>query len=150
MEVDFVLNSAKCTTTIDKYAYLDSDDPNTPTLAVKVSAITANPEQKLNYMPTVVDFGEVRYGNAAKFTLSLKNDDSAKVVLTVPYPPPAKYIKKVDIAKRTLSPGESTEIEFTLSDKAPVGEFLTSISLEVKDKPSSRITISIKGDIVEE
>jgi len=55
----------------------------------------------------------------------------------------------VNIDKNTLKPKSSANITFSLDNAKEIGEFLTSISLEVEGKRGSRITIPITGNIIE-
>ncbi len=84
-------------------------------------------------------------GEQPEFKIKLTNDDSTPSEIVIVSPPSPKYVKETVITKPNLAPGESTTITMTLHPVIPLGEFLSSLTLESKDKPDSRISISVKG-----
>lgn len=128
---------------------VNCNDSLNPFIELRFRAIVNDPRQKLECTPLMVDFGVVPVGKKSKATINLVNTDSTELKLVIIENPASDLIKN-KIKKTKLKPGKSTKIEFTLSKKVPVGTISSSLTLEAKGKPDSRITIPIKGTVSEE
>ncbi|MBD3232905.1 MAG: DUF1573 domain-containing protein [candidate division Zixibacteria bacterium] len=146
--IDLITNSADCIHANNKRAFFDCNDPADPRHEVRVILhVDSLNNTLLKYSPIVADFGEVSSGEKAELKLTLTNDDSTASEVVIVSPSLPKYVKETVIAKPKLAPGESTTITMSLHPAIPRGEFLSSLTLEAKDKPNSRISISVKGKV---
>jgi hypothetical protein len=128
---------------------VNCNDSLNPFMELRFRAIVNDPKQKLKTTPSIVDFGVVPVGIKSKAIINLVNTDSTESNLVIIENPASDLIKN-KIKKTKLKPEDSTKIEFTLSNKVPVGTISSSLTLEAKGKPGSRITIPIKGTVSEE
>jgi len=130
-----------------------SNDSSSPTTHISVKASAYDSTKSMftwDPLPLRVDFGELLVGEKGKITVKLTNQDSLKRELTVVSPLSEEYIRKFKIKKNKLKPGKSTKIEFEVARDIPLGRFYTSVTLEAKGNPESRITIPVRGQIVKE
>jgi len=132
---------------VTKTVQVTSDDPTNSSIQLRISVAPADEKQILDYQPLQVDFGTIGAGEKKKLVIELTNRDSTVSRLSVADVPDPEVISKMKIKKAKLKPGQSTKIEFQLNKEAPIGKFQTSVSLEDKEKPQSRISISILGAI---
>jgi hypothetical protein len=71
------------------------------------------------------------------------------VVLNVVNEPSKQYVKSFAIGNTKLAPNQSTTINVVFQDKIPLGDFLTCLTLEIKNRPDTRVTVPITGKIVD-
>jgi len=146
--IDIVFDSGKFNGRITKAIKVECNDPVNPFLDLRFKATINNPLQILEYSPLQVNFENVPEGKNSKVIINITNIDSTESQILIIEKPSSDFIE-TELKKDSLKPDNTTEIEFVLLRNLEKGEFLTSISLEAKDKPGSRITIPINGNVVE-
>lgn len=93
--------------------------------------------------PDKINFGDVPVGKSMSVSLELANTDSTASKFRIIDNPNSEFIN-VKVAKTELKPGESTPIEITVGENAPVGLNYTSVTMDVQGKPLSRFSIPIR------
>jgi hypothetical protein len=63
---------------------------------------------------------------------------------------PPEDILSVSFKNVSLAPGDSTILELELVSELSPGPFISSLTLEGEGMPDSRITIPIKGTVLEQ
>jgi hypothetical protein len=126
-----------------------SNDSSNPTTQLKISARTNDPDIKLQLEPLQPSLGEILQGKEGKLTVELMNTDSTTIRLAMVSEPSKEYVKSYRIADNTLNPEESTAIDFDLNRDIPVGEFSTTMTLEIKGHPDIRFSIPVEGKVVD-
>ena len=114
---------------------------------LEFTCVIDDPKQILRYEPLLANFDSVNVGEKKEITLSLTNTDSTASEIKIIEEPDKDKIK-TQIKSAKLGPGESTKLTFELSKKIEAGPLLSGITLEVKDKLSSRITIPISATVL--
>lgn len=146
--IDIVFDAGKFNGRVTKSININCNDALNPYLEIRFKAHINNPKQILEYSPQKVDFENVEAGAKASQRISITNTDSAKSKIVIVDKPDDDFIS-ADFAKKTLNPNATEYITFSLNNTDIIGKFQTSISLEIKDKRGSRISIPIIGNIVE-
>ncbi|MCD6161909.1 MAG: DUF1573 domain-containing protein [candidate division Zixibacteria bacterium] len=144
--IDIVFYSGKYNGKITKSIKLETNDPVNPYIELRFKAIINNPSQLLEFSPLQIDFETVPRGTEKQVIVSLTNMADEKVKIVMPVKPSDAFIK-TSLKKSKLKPGDTTELTLTLLKNLEPGKFLTSISIEMEEKPNSRITIPISGNI---
>jgi len=141
--------SSKSGHKVTKRVRVHSTDSSNPEASLSISARTDTSGCGLRCVPEIADFGDVLIGKDDKFEVELKNIDTLETAIEIVSGPTSEYVNKYKIKKNKLKPGQSIKIEFQLRDDIPPGEFMTGITIENKNDSNSRISIPIKGNIVE-
>ena len=125
------------------------NDSSNPMMEIKIQAQSENPDIIFAWTPEQVDFDEILIGQKSKFNVQVTNKDSVGVNLVVVGEPLTEFVKKYNLKKKSLKPGESTQIEFEMQKDIAPGLFKTALTLEADGRPNTRITIPITGKVVE-
>lgn len=146
--IDIVFDSEKFNGRVTKSLKIECNDPVNPYLDLRFKAVINNPLQIMEYSPLQVDFQNVPAGTKGKATINLTNVDTTESKIIIIEKPSVSFIK-TELENNILKPEATTEMIFILADNLEPGPFLTSISIEIENKPGSRITIPITGTIGE-
>ena len=146
--IDIVFDSGKFNGRVTKSIKIECNDSVNPYLDLRFKAVINNPLQILEYSPLQINFGIVPVGALAEITVNLTNVDATESKIVIVEKPSENFIKTT-LDKTKLKPDATTELKLTLTKDMEPGKFLTSISLEIEDKPKSRITIPISGTVDE-
>ncbi|MCP4584056.1 MAG: hypothetical protein GY839_20785 [candidate division Zixibacteria bacterium] len=141
--------SSKYKGKITKRIKVHSNDSSNSMMEIKIKAQANTPGKKFEWLPDKAEFDEILIGKKAKFKLELTNKDSSDAHLIVVSEPTNEYVKKYKIKKDKLKPDQGTQIEFELQKNLPPGVFRTALTLQMEDRPDTRITIPITGKVVE-
>ena len=144
--IDIVFDSGKFNGRVTKSIKVETNDSLNPYLELRFKAVINNPLQILEYSPLKVDFENTPPGTQRQFSIMLTNVDTTESEVVIVEKPDDQFIQ-TQVMKSKLGPDDSTELVFTLSKGLEPGPFITSVSIETKDKPNSRITIPISGSI---
>ena len=120
-----------------------------PLSELVITAESDNPAMILEVNPFGLDFDKVVLGQSQTGKFEIKNIDSTAVELTIVSPPSDSYVKSFTVKPLKLKPGQVIPVELILRDDIPPGPFSTSLTLDVKGKIGSRVTIPITGEVVE-
>jgi hypothetical protein len=144
--VDISFNSGRFNGKVTKGVKVECNDSVNPYLELRFTATINDPLQIIESSPLEVNFKTLPLGAKANMAISLTNLDSTLSKLIIVEQPSQEFIK-VKINKMKLKPKESTKLDLTLSDKISEGPWASSITIEVENKPDSRITIPVLGTI---
>lgn len=147
--IDIAFNSGRFNNVVTKGITVETNDALNPYLELRFTATINNPLQSLETAPLEANFKTVLNTKPAVLTLKLKNVDSTRSKIDFVEIPNGNLIK-ITPDKITLKPQESVELKLSLSPNMALGPFVSSLTLEAKDKPDSRITIPILGTIVDQ
>lgn len=142
------LNTHKLNGLVRKFINIDCNDPINPYLRISFKAVINDPKQIIVPVPNTARFGKVLKGEGKDVTLEIRNGGDSEMTLDL-LSMPNEDIVTTEIGKNELKPGDSTEVRFVLTKKAPPGPVAQSLTLESKDNPGTRITIPITGTVVE-
>lgn len=132
---------------VQKTLTIHSSDPNNEQVKLTFAATVDNPELKLEWKPQKVNFVQLYSGEKSKKKVALINKTDSPVKLGLAEPPLDDFLK-LKVKEKMLKPGESMEVEVELTDKAPVGIFENSFTVEASGGEIHRVTIAIEGEIV--
>jgi hypothetical protein len=132
-----------------KKAKIYSNDSSNPITELSIKAQSNSPDKKLQIDPAGIQAGNILTGKGGKYSMNLTNLDSNSVTLNVVNEPSKQYIKSFAIGSQKLTPDQSTAIDIILQDKIPLGDFLTCVTLEIKNRPDTRVTVPITGKVVD-
>jgi hypothetical protein len=142
------LNTNKLNGLVRKFINIECSDPINPYMRISFRATINDPRQILIPIPNTADFGNVLKGEAKTVKVELQNSsdqDFDLITLSIP----EEDIISIHSNKTALNAGETTELEFSLSDDTDAGPIFSSVTIEAEGKPGTRISIPIKGTIVE-
>lgn len=120
-----------------------------PLSELVITAESDNPAMVLKVDPFDLDLGKVVLGQSHTAKINIQNTDSTAIDLTVVSPPSKSYVKSFEVKPLKLKPGQTIPVEVVLRGDIPPGQFSTSLTLDVKGKEGTRVTIPISGDVVE-
>jgi len=126
-----------------------SNDSSNPTATLKIKSKTNVEKPLLRAEPNKVEAGDILFGKDGKYEIVIANNDSIAAELEVVTEPSKEYIKKYSIKDAKLKSLESTKLELDFNKNMPMGDFLTTITVQEKGKSDTRISIPITGKIVE-
>jgi hypothetical protein len=144
--IDIVFDSGKFNGRVTKSIKVESNDVMNPYLDLRFKATINNPLLLLEYSPLKVDFQNIPARKQGKVTVNVTNIDTTASKLIIVEKPSDRFLIS-DLKKDNLKPGGTTELTLTLANDIEPGPFLTSICLEIENKPGSRITIPISGTV---
>jgi len=147
-EISVSLNTRKLQGKVKKYVNVDCNDPVNPYYKITFDAFVDNPDQKIISDPLVADFGEFKNGKNAQITLTIMNKDSSSVDLLVVNKPPDNILI-TSFGKNRLSSEESTTFNLEITAELEPGPFASTVTLEAKGRPESRMSVPIKGTVIE-
>lgn len=146
--IDIVFNSGNFNGKVTKSINIETNDKLNPYAELRFKSTINNPLLRLSYSPLQADFKNVAFGQDKTFTIDITNSDSTVSELIIVEKPADDFIK-AKLAKQSLKPQESTTLQLTLAKNLAAGPYLSAITLEVKDKYNSRITIPISVTVDE-
>jgi len=132
---------------VTKWIYVNSTDPINPYLRISFSATINDPAQLITTTPFEVDFGQVIVGEVKSMKAILTNTDLSQMELVL-IDEPSKPSITANISRSKIGPNDKSELTIILAPQNQLGEFSKSISLEAKNRPETRITIPIKGNVI--
>lgn len=120
-----------------------------PTSELTISAESNDPKLILQISPFDLKLDSLLIGKSENTQIEIKNLDSTTVNLEVVSQPSTAYVKDFKIKSLTLKPNQAVPVDIVLRDNIPPGPFTTSLTLDVKGKEGTRVTIPIWGYVVE-
>ena len=132
-----------------KKAKIYSNDSSKPVIELSIKAQTNSPDKILQIDPAGIQTGNILAGKGGKYSMNLSNLDSNSVTLNVINEPSKQYVKSFTIGSPKLTPNQSTTIDLVLQNKIPLGDFLTCLTLEIKNRPDTRVTVPLTGKVVD-
>ncbi len=147
-EISASLNTKKLHGTVKKSILIDSNDPIRPYLKISFKARINDTLATIQSSPHVADFKIFKGSDKAKFTLNIINRGSDPVDLIILDKPPDDILR-ASFKDNSLASGDSTILELEVMTELSPGPFVSSLTLEAEGIPDSRMTIPIKGTVVE-
>lgn len=147
-EISASLNTKTLKGTVRKSILIDSNDPISPYLKISFKARIDDTLATIQSNPQVADFEIFKGSDKAKFALNITNRGSDLINLVILDKPPDDILR-VSFKDNSLVSGDSTILELELMAELSPGPFVSSLTLEGEGMPDSRITIPIKGTVVE-
>ncbi len=147
-ELTAYLNTKRLNGKVRKSILIDTNDPVNPYLRISFSATIEDSLTTLKCEPAVADFGNLDKDKKARLALKITNLDSAPAELAVVDSAPEDVLK-VALEKSKLKAGESTTLDLEIMADLDPGEFASSLTLEAAGHEKGRITIPIKGNVLE-
>lgn len=147
-ELTAYLNTKKLQGKVRKSILIDTNDPVNPYLKISFSARIDDSLTTIMSEPRVADFGSFEKDAKSKLTLKIVNLDSEPADLAVVESAPQEVLG-VSLANDKLLAGESTTLDLQITADLDPGEFVSSLTLEARGRENGRITIPIKGTVIE-
>ena len=120
-----------------------SNDPTKPFQDLHFTARVGETNSLVKLTPERVCFDTIHQEKEAKLMLTVENISEEKLSVELIDEP--KNFVELNIKKRTLKPGEKTEITLGLKKDAPQGSFRTSFTLDFENSKMVRITVPVHG-----
>jgi hypothetical protein len=146
--IDIIFNSGKFNGRLSKSIKIETNDKLNPYMEIRFKATINDPLFSLEYMPFEADFKAVAKGKSETFKISITNKDTTVTNLEIVDKPQESFIK-TELDQESLQPGDSAKLTFILMDDIKPGEYLSSVTLEDKDKKHSRFSIPITVTITD-
>jgi len=140
--VDVIFNSGKFNGRVTKDIKIDTNDKLNPYMDIRFKSNINNPLMPFEFTPYQADFKNLPIGKSETFKITITNNDTTLSELIIVDQPDKNFVK-VGLDKAALKPGESTTIKFTTSEKIAAGSYVSSVTIEAKNKPNSRFSIPI-------
>jgi hypothetical protein len=131
-----------------KSVQITSNDPTKPFQDLHFTANVRVTNSLVKLIPEEVRFDTVHQIKEAKQKLTVKNISGEK--LSVELIGGSKDFVDLNIKKRSLKPGEKTEIILKLKEDAPQGSFHTSFTLDFENSRIVRVTVPACGVVATE
>jgi hypothetical protein len=147
-ELTAYLNTKTLHGSVRKSILIDTNDPVNPYLRISFSATIGDSLATIKSEPSVADFGSFSKDKNTKLELKITNLDTAPAELSVIDSPPPDVLA-VSLGKKKLKAGESTTLGLEIAPGLDPGEFASSLTLEAAGGEKGRITIPVKGIVVE-
>lgn len=147
-EISASLNTKKLKGTVKKSILIDCNDPINPYLKLSIKARINDTLATIQSNPQVADFGEFKGSEKAELSLDIANRGENPINLFTPNRPPDDILR-VSFENNALAPGNSTIMKLELMTELSPGPFISSLTLEAEGSPESRISVPIKGTVVE-
>ncbi len=126
-----------------KGVQITSNDPTKPFQDLQFTARVGETNSLVKLAPEEVRFDTVLDKNKTERKLTVEN--VSKETLSVELIDEPSEFVKLDLKKRSLKPGEKTEITLGLKKDAPEGNFRTSFTLNFENSRMVRITVPVHG-----
>ena len=147
--IDIVFDSGRFNGRVIKSINIECNDSLNPYLEIRFKA-SIGQSPVLTCTPSAVDFKDIKKGASGRIAIELSNNDTTASKLIIVEKPDPDFIKTTVGKQHTvIEPKGSLKITFTLADTAKPGPFRDALTLEAENKPGSRITIPIAGNILE-
>ena len=123
-----------------------STDPTKPFQYLHFTARIGEANPLVKLIPEQVYFDTIHQKGEVKRRLTVENISQEKLSMELIDQP--NDLVDLDIKKRSLKPGERTEITLGLKKDAPQGSFRTSFTLDFENSKTVRITVPVHGVVV--
>lgn len=147
-EISISFNTAKMHGKVRKFVNVDSNDPVNPYYRIVFDGVVGDTTQPIVSDPAVADFGDFQGRKKPKLSLQITSRDTEPVNLIVVDKPPDDILKAA-LKKTKLDSGKSTTLQLQIESELETGPFASTITLEAEGKPETRLSIPIKGKVVE-
>ncbi len=141
-------NTQKFNGRVEKWIYIESNDPINPYMKVSFTAVINDPTQVFKIDPLEPDFGGVKIGEKSQIKINLINGDSLDHMVAI-VEEPAKSMMSTTLAGDIIKAGKSMILTMDLAPQADTTTLHKSVTIEAKDNPDTRITIPIRATIIQ-
>ncbi|KPK77288.1 MAG: hypothetical protein AMJ89_02720 [candidate division Zixibacteria bacterium SM23_73] len=128
---------------ISKSIQIISNDPTKPFEDLHFTANVGGTNSLVKLIPEEVCFDTILQGREAERRLTAENISGEELSIELIDGP--KDFVDLNVKKRSLKPGERTEITLRLKKDAPQGSFRTSFTLDFENSKMVRITVPVYG-----
>ena len=128
---------------ISKSIQIISNDPTKPFQDLNFTARVGEVNSLVKLIPEEVCFDTILQGREAERRLTAENISGEELSIELIDGP--KDFVDLNVKKRSLKPGERTEITLGLKKDAPQGSFRTSFTLDFENSKIVRITVPVSG-----
>jgi hypothetical protein len=139
-------NTRKFNGRVEKYIFVDSNDPISPYLKVSFTAVINNPLATIQTDPLEADFGSIKSGANAEAKVHLTNADQKPMDLVIAEQSSADI--KAKFLKAHLEPNSATDLVLDITPHSN-GEIKESITIDSPTNDDARITIPITGTVTQ-
>lgn len=147
-EISASLDTKKLKGTVKKSILIDCNDPISPYLKISFKARINDTLATIQSNPPVADFGSFSGNSGEKLRLDIANRGPDQMNLVTLAGPPADILN-ASFKNKSLAASNSTILELELKTDLDPGPFVSSLTLQAEGMTDSRITIPIKGTVVE-
>jgi hypothetical protein len=126
-----------------KNVQITSNDPTKPFQDLQFSARVGETNSLARLSTEEISFDTVVHKNETQRKLTVENISAQKLSVEL-IDRPREFVK-LDLEKRSLKPGEKTELILVLKKDAPVGNFRTSFTLNLQNSKMARVTVPVHG-----
>jgi uncharacterized cupredoxin-like copper-binding protein len=126
-----------------KGVQITSNDPTKPFQDLQFTARVGEANSLVKLDPEEVRFDTILDKKRVEQKVSLENISEEKLSVEL-IDEPSGFVK-LDLDKRTLKPGEKTEIVLSLRKDAPEGNFRTCFTLNFQNSKTARVTVPVYG-----
>ena len=126
-----------------KSVQITSNDPTKPFQDLQFTARVRETNSLVKLTPQEVRFDTIVLTNEAQRKLTVENISKEELSMKLIGEP--KEFVKLKLEKRSLKPGEKTEITLGLKKGAPLGAFRTSLTLNFQNSKMVRVSVPVYG-----